>query len=324
LGVEVPDPVRRISFDEAMDKYGVDNPDLRFGMELVELTDIFRGGKFRAFAEVIDEGGIVKSLNVKEGGTLSRKQLDDLGKVATTYGAKGLAWIKVNPDGWQGPLAKFIGEDDRARITQALSLEPGDLFLMVGDEPDTANAAMGNLRKHLGRMLSLIDENAWEFVWITDFLAFEWDAEEGRWGARHHPFTSPKPSELELLDTDPGRVHAQAYDLVLNGNEIAGGSVRIHDTELQQRIFRLLGIGPEEAEHKFGFLLKALRYGAPPHGGIAFGFDRLAMLMSGAQSLRDVIAFPKTQRASCLMTEAPSTVDTAQLEELGLRIVVPT
>jgi aspartyl-tRNA synthetase len=321
LDVDVALPIQRITYDESMRRFGVDAPDLRFGMELVELTDLFAESGFKAFAGVVASGGVVKAMNVKGGATLSRKQLDDVTQVAKTYGAKGLAWIKKNEGGWQGPIVKFLSETEQAGITESLDFEVGDVVMFVADKPSVANAAMGNLRTHLAHRQGLISERTFRFVWVTDFPAFDYDDEGKRWNAIHHPFTAPRPDDVPLLDSDPGRVYADAYDLVLNGNEIAGGSIRIHDRAVQSKVFELLGIGASEAQAKFGFLLEALKYGAPPHGGIAFGFDRMVMWIAGAESIRDVIAFPKTQRANCLMTEAPAVVDDAQLRELGIQVV---
>jgi len=314
-------PIERLSWHESMDRFGVDNPDMRFGMELVDVSAAFAKSEFKAFRSTVENGGIVKAINVKGGSTLSRKNLDDLTKFVGNYGARGLAWIKVNADGWQGPIVKFLGEAEKAALNESLGLETGDIMMFVADSYETANASLGNLRKHLGKTMGLIPEGAFRFVWITDFPAFEYDEEGGRFVARHHPFTSPRLEDLDKLESDPGSVRARAYDLVLNGNEVAGGSIRIHDRDVQQRIFQLLGIGEEEAKEKFGFLLNALQFGAPPHGGLAFGFDRLVMLLTGGESLRDVIAFPKTQSASCRMTDAPAVVDTKQLAELGIRTI---
>ena len=319
MGLDISLPVKRITYDEAMARFGLDAPDLRFKMELSDVSDAFENSAFRAFSQVVDSGGIVKALNVVGGESLSRKQLDGLSEFVRSYGAKGVAWVKIKADGWTGPLAKHIPDEAKTTLTERLELNPGDLVLLIADTLETANQALGRLRVHLAKMLGLIDKAAFEFVWVTDFPAFEYDDESGRYIAVHHPFTSPRPEDLERLESDPGSVKTLSYDLVLNGTEMAGGSIRIHDTELQQRIFRLLGIGEQEAKDKFGFLLDALQFGAPPHGGLAFGFDRAVMLITGASSIRDIIAFPKTTKATCLMTNAPSPVDEKQLTELGLK-----
>ena len=321
LGVEVETPIPRITYDEAMDKYGVDNPDMRYGLHLHNVTEIVAESDFKVFNSVAASGGLIKAINVKgKAGEFSRKNLDDLGKVASTYGAKGLAWIKIQPDRWQSPIAKFLGDDVKAGLTEALGLEEGDLVLFVADKAKVVNDALGNLRKQLAKQLGLVDDSVYKFVWVTGFPMFEYDEEDARYYAVHHPFTSARQEDLHLLETDPAAAKAAAYDLVLNGNEIAGGSIRIHRHDVQSRVFRILGIDEEEAQTKFGFLLSAFSYGAPPHGGIAFGLDRLVMLLTGSDSIRDVIAFPKTQKSSCLMTRAPSLVDTAQLDELGIRV----
>ncbi|GAB4556599.1 MAG: aspartate--tRNA ligase [Geothermobacteraceae bacterium] len=320
LGVEVELPMARMTYAEALDRYGVDNPDLRFALELVDLTDIVRGCGFKVFADVAEKGGLVKAINVKGGATFSRKDLDDLTDFVGIYGAKGLAWVKVNADGWQSPIAKFFQDEELKAIEQALGAETGDLLLFVADKAATANEALGRLRQHLGHKLGMAKKDDYRFVWITDFPLLEWDEEEKRHVAVHHPFTAPMDEDIPLLDSDPGKARAKAYDLVLNGSEIGGGSIRIHDQTIQARMFELLGIGEEEAQAKFGFLLDALKYGAPPHGGIAFGLDRLTMILAGTDSIRDVIAFPKTQKATCLLSEAPSPVDEKQLRELGIRL----
>lgn len=323
LDVELSVPMPRLSYAEVMDRYGVDNPDLRFEMELVNLTEIVRGCGFKVFASVAENGGLVKAMNVKGCATFSRKELDDLTDFAAIYGAKGMAWVKILEDGsWQSPIAKFFTEEELAQIGAALDAKPGDLLLFGADTPAIANESLGRLRGHLGQKLSLANPNEYKFLWVTDFPLLEWDGETRRHVAVHHPFTAPLDEDIPLLDSDPGKARAKAYDLVLNGSEIGGGSIRIHNQEVQSRMFNLLGIGTEEAREKFGFLLDALEFGAPPHGGIAFGLDRIMMILTKAGSIRDVIAFPKTQKATDLMSEAPGTVDEKQLRELGIRLAV--
>jgi aspartyl-tRNA synthetase len=319
--VELPLP--RMSYDAAMSRFGVDNPDLRYGMELQDLTSLAGPGEsfpFALFADTVARGGVVKALVVKGGAEVSRKQIDDYTAKAALFGAKGLGWAKLSEEGWTGGVSKFFDTAWQARINQALSAATGDLLLFVADAAKVANPALGQLRKHIAAERGLIPANVFKFVWVTDFPLFDYDADANRWVAMHHPFTSPRPEDVPLFDTSPGDIRARAYDLVLNGIELGGGSIRIHDTRLQSRLFELIGIGAEEAEQKFGFLLKALRSGAPPHGGIAFGLDRLVMLLAGASSLRDVIAYPKTASATCLMTEAPGPVDDAQLRELNIAL----
>ena len=321
IDADITLPIPRMTFAEAVDRYGVDNPDLRFDMELINLTEIVKGCGFKVFASVADNGGLVKAINVKGCATFSRKELDGLTDFVAIYGAKGMAWVKIQEDGsWQSPIAKFFTEQELADIGAALNAEPGDLLLFGADTAAITNEALGRLRGHLGNKLGLADPNSYKFVWITDFPLLEWDGEARRHVAVHHPFTAPLDEDIQLLDSDPGKVRAKAYDLVLNGSEIGGGSIRIHDQAVQSRMFDLLGIGEEEARQKFGFLLDALEFGAPPHGGIAFGLDRVMMILTGASSIRDVIAFPKTQKATCLMSEAPGTVDEKQLRELGIRL----
>lgn len=324
LNLEISLPMPRLSCAEAMTRFGVDNPDLRFDLELVELSNQVEKSGFKVFADVVAKGGIVKGLNAKGCSGLSRKEIDDLTEFVKIYGAKGLAYVKVQEDGsWQSPIAKFFTAEEIAAIDRALQAAPGDLLLFVADSFRIANESLGRLRGHLGNKLGLIGEGVYRFAWITDFPLLEWDQESRRHVAVHHPFTAPVEEDLALLDSDPGKVRAQAYDLVLNGSEIGGGSIRIHDQQIQKKMFSLLGIDAEEAEEKFGFLLSALEYGAPPHGGIAFGLDRLVMILTGSDSIRDVIAFPKTQKATCLLSGAPDQVDSKQLRELSIRTARP-
>ncbi|MCD4688297.1 MAG: aspartate--tRNA ligase, partial [Desulfuromonadaceae bacterium] len=323
LGVKVALPMTRISYTESLARFGVDNPDLRFDLELVELSNQVKDSGFKVFAEVVKKGGIVKALNAKGCAKFSRKEIDGLTEFAKIYGAKGLAYVKVQEDGsWQSPIAKFFTDKEITNIDQALQAEPGDLLLFVADSFRITNETLGRLRGHLGQKLGLASKDDYRFAWITDFPLLEWDGEARRHVAVHHPFTAPVEEDMALLDGDPGSVRAQAYDLVLNGSEIGGGSIRIHDQAVQKKMFSLLGIDAEEAEEKFGFLLSALEYGAPPHGGIAFGLDRLAMILTGSDSIRDVIAFPKTQKATCLLSGAPGQVDNKQLRELSIRSAV--
>jgi aspartyl-tRNA synthetase len=319
-GIELKRPFKSIRWSEAMERYGSDKPDLRFGLELINFSGVFEKSKFRVFAGALEKGGVVKGLCVS-GAELSRKELDDLVGFVGNYGAKGLAWIKLTETEWQSPIAKFLSEEERAGILDVTQAKPGDLIFFVADEAKIANDALGNLRLHFGERLGLIKENDFAIEWVVDFPLFERDAQANRLQSVNHPFTAPLEADLELLAGEPLRARAQAYDLVLNGTEIGGGSIRIHREALQKEIFRLLGVSPEEMEAKFGFFLEALRYGTPPHGGIAFGIDRLAMILSGARSLREVIAFPKSQRAVCLLTDAPGAVDSRQLKELSLKVI---
>nr|WP_281891113.1 aspartate--tRNA ligase [Paenibacillus sp. YYML68] len=318
--VELQTPFQRISYADAMGKYGSDKPDLRFGLELKDVSDIVAQSGVQVFASVISKGGQVKALNAKGCGVWSRKEIDDLGVYAARYGAKGLAWITYKDGELKGPIVKFFNEQELELLKERLEAEEGDLLLFSADTKKVVADVLGNLRLKIGRQLGLIDESQFKFAWVVDFPLLSYDDEAKRYVAEHHPFTRPKEEDVHYFDTDPGQIRAQAYDLVLNGYEVGGGSMRIYKREVQEKMFAALGFSPDEANEKFGFLLEAFEYGTPPHGGIAFGFDRLVMLITGRTNLRETIAFPKTASATDLLTDAPGTVDEKQLEQLSIRI----
>ncbi|MEK6683189.1 MAG: aspartate--tRNA ligase [Nitrospirota bacterium] len=318
-GIHLQTPFSRLSYPEAMDRYGTDKPDLRFGLEIHDVSSLVSDSSFQVFQETLNRKGVVKAMVLGGKAMLSRKELDELTEVAKGLGAKGLAWVKVSAEGFESPIVKFLGEPLLRKLSGALSAKTGDLLLFVADQLKTAREVMGGLRVQLSERFQLIPADQFHFVWVTDFPLLEYDETEQRYVAMHHPFTSPLDEDLPLLETEPRRVRAKAYDLVLNGSEIGGGSIRIHRRDVQIRLFKRLGIEPASAQEKFGFLLEALEYGAPPHGGIALGLDRLAMILSGAESIRDVIAFPKTQKATCLLSDAPSSATERQLKELHIQ-----
>lgn len=320
-GHDVKLPFPRMTYQDAMDRFGSDKPDTRFGMELTDLSEIVKESSFKVFAGAVASGGQVKAINVKNGAEkYSRKDIDALTEFAAVYGAKGLAWLKAEEDGLKGPIAKFVTEDEQKSFYSVLSVEPGDLLLFVADKKNVVADALGALRLKLGKELELIDQSKFNFLWVTDWPLLEYDEEEGRYYAAHHPFTMPAREDLDLLDKDPAQVRAQAYDLVLNGYELGGGSLRIFERDVQEKMFSVLGFSKEEAVEQFGFLLEAFEYGTPPHGGIALGLDRLVMLLAGRTNLRDTIAFPKTASASCVLTEAPGEVSQSQLNDLHLAL----
>jgi aspartyl-tRNA synthetase len=322
LGVSLKTPFPVLSYDEAMSRYGVDRPDTRFGMELRDVSECLQGSSAKMFKEVLEKKGVIKGINVKEGGGLSRKEIDDLAHFVQGYGAKGLISAKVGAEGWQSSVQKFLTNEMMRAVDEKLEARENDLLLFIADSPKVVHQSLANLRLHLGEKLGLIPSDVYQFLWVLDFPLLEYDETEKRYVAVHHPFTAPKDEDIPKLKEHPEAVKAKAYDLVLNGSEIGGGSIRNHLRDVQSLLFEKLGMGEEEAKARFGFLLEALEYGTPPHGGIAFGFDRLNMILTQSESIRDVIAFPKTQKATCLMTDAPSTVDPKQLEELSIKLKV--
>ena len=320
MGKKIQLPMQRLTWDEAMDRFGSDKPDLRFGMELVNMSEAVKDSDFKVFNAIVEDGGVVKAINVKGYAAIPRRELDGLVEFVGIYGAKGLAWMQIQEDGSvKSPIAKFFSEAHLANILKTAAAEPGDLILFVADKPAVVAQALGALRLEMAKRRELIDEDMLAFAWVVDFPMFEYNDEEKRYVAMHHPFTAPRNEDLAMLATDPGKVYAKAYDMVLNGTEIGGGSIRIHRRDVQNEVFKAIGLTEEQAKEKFGFMMDAFEYGAPPHGGLAFGLDRLIMIMAKRDSIRDVIAFPKTQSASCLMTQAPNDVDEKQLRELHIR-----
>lgn len=321
LNVDVELPIKRLTYREAMDRFGSDKPDLRFGIELVDISELVKDCGFKVFSGAIASGGSVRGINAEGLGNLPRRQIDALTDLSKTFGAKGLAYIVINEDGtYKSSIAKFFSEEELAAIVDTLNGKPGDLLLFCADKNSVVFSTLGNLRLEIAKRLDLLDDKDFKFVWVTEFPLLEWNEEHGRFTAKHHPFTMPMEEDIQYLESDPGRVRSIAYDIVLNGCELGGGSIRIHQRDIQEKMFEALGFSKEDAYERFGFLLNAFKYGVPPHGGLAYGLDRIVMLMTGSESIRDVIAFPKVKDASCPMTEAPGTVEEAQLDELGLRI----
>ena len=321
LDIDIELPIQRMTWQEAMDRFGSDKPDLRFGMELTDVSEVVAGCGFGVFTGALENGGSVRGINAKGQGSMPRKKIDALVKFAKDFGAKGLAYLCVNEDGtYKSSFAKFMTEDELSALVQKMDGQPGDLLLFAADKNKVVYDVLGNLRLELAKQLDLLDKNEYRFLWVTEFPQFEYSEEEQRYVAMHHPFTMPMEEDLDLLETEPGKVRARAYDIVLNGTEIGGGSIRIHQDDIQERMFEALGFTKESAYEQFGFLMNAFKYGVPPHAGLAYGLDRLVMLMAKQDSIRDVIAFPKVKDASCLMTEAPSRVDEKQLEELSIGI----
>ncbi len=323
MNINIELPLQRMPYKEAMERYGSDKPDIRFGFELKEINDIAENCGFKVFTDTVKNGGDVRGINIKgNGDKFSRKDITKLEDYAKTYGAKGLAWIKITDEGINSPISKFLSEDEMNKIIERLEAKTGDLLLFVADKPSVVFDSLGHLRVEAAKKLDMLNKNEYKLLWVTEFPLFEYDEEENRYVAKHHPFTSPMDEDLDLLDTAPDQVRAKAYDIVLNGTEIGGGSIRIHSSELQQRMFKALGFTTEQAWARFGFLLEAFKYGTPPHGGIAYGLDRLVMLLTGSDSIREVIAFPKTQNASSPMTEEPSVIDEKLLNELHVKVTL--
>ena len=324
IGVDVEIPFQRMTYAEAMERFGSDKPDTRFGLELVNVSEIVKNSGFKVFTSAVEGGGSVRAINAKGcGAKFSRKEIDALTEVTKTYGAKGMAWIAVEEGNLRSSFTKFLTEDEVKQLLDKVQAEPGDLICFVADSSnEVVFESLGHLRLEIAQKLNLLDENKANFLWVTEFPLLEYDKEENRWVAKHHPFTAPMDEDIPLLETDPGKVRAKAYDIVLNGVELGGGSIRIHDQELQRKMFKIIGLSEQEAQERFGFLLEAFRYGTPPHGGLAFGLDRMVMLMAKCDSIRDVIAFPKVQNSSCLMTGAPDFVDEKQLKELHVQSVI--
>ncbi len=319
LNMDIPMPFKRLTYKEAMDRFGSDKPDTRFGLELTDISDVVANVEFKVFADALANKGMVKAINASGiGAKISRKEIDSLGEYVKVYKAKGLAWINVTEEGIKSPIAKFLKEEEMQAVLDRMEAKVGDIIFIVSDSYNVVHDALGQLRLELARRFNLIEQNTYDFLWVTEFPLLEFDEEENRYAAKHHPFTSPMDEDIPLLDTDPAAVRAKAYDVVLNGYEIGGGSIRIHNQQLQEKMFGLLGFSSEQAWQKFGFLLEAFKYGTPPHGGLAFGLDRITMLLTGTDNIKDVVAFPKTQTASCLMTNAPSPADAKQLEELKI------
>ncbi len=322
IGIDVPNPIPRMTWQEAMDRFGSDKPDTRFGMELVNVSDVVAGCGFSVFTSALENGGSVRGINAEGQGEMPRKKIDALVEFAKGFGAKGLAYIAIQPDGTlKSSFAKFMTEEQMAALVKAMNGKNGDLLLFAADRNKVVWDVLGNLRLEIARNLGILDKNQYNFLWVTEFPLLEWSEEENRYVAMHHPFTMPMEEDILLLDTDPGKVRAKAYDIVLNGTELGGGSVRIHQDDIQEKMFEIIGLSKETAQERFGFLLTAFKYGVPPHAGLAFGLDRMVMLMTQADSIREVIAFPKVKDASCLMTNAPDYVDDIQLKELGIAVV---